>query len=87
MMASQKVAARFINPHTHLSLGIIARYVKGEMKASITLSGLEANEMRRDLLDPDFTEAVRKLGFTAEILEKEKKDEKGGVMHVVCKSI
>ena len=85
-MASQTIGSRF-NPHTHPTLGIIARYTTGLMKTPLTLDGLDAKQMRENLEDPEFIEAVAKLGFTAEAVEKEKKDEKGGVMHVICRAL
>ncbi len=79
--ASTNGSAKF-NPHTHLTLGIISRYVSGRMIAPIQLSGIEANQMKEDLKDPDFIEAVATLGYEAEI-----EGETGGVTRITCKPI
>ena len=86
-MASSTIVATKFSPHHHPSLRLIANYVTGRRMAPLTISGLEAKQMMEDLLNPEFIEAVEKLGFTAEAKEKEKRHEKGGVMHVICKTI
>jgi len=80
-MISLSVLPSF-NPHTHPTLRVIANYVTGKMEAPLTLSGPEAKQMKEDLANPEFIEAVRELGYTAEITGR-----KGGVMRITCKRI